>query len=88
MTKPTLQNRYVPDAYINQIKFRVPRRTVWIQKDSPIEANFASWEEAHRWLIEDRQRKVDAAKFELASAERQLAKAKKMRPKSAEEPVA
>jgi hypothetical protein len=80
--KPTPEKRFVPNPHINEIKYRVPRREISILPNSPIEANFKTWEEAHAWLVARRANSVEAAKTSLASAERHLAKAKKMQAKS------
>ena len=71
------QKRWVPDMYVNAIRFRVPRPES-IRVGAPIEANFGTWKEAHEWLIERRKREETRAKGDLELARKRLARALRM----------
>ena len=62
----------VPNERMNQIKYRVPRKQISVMINSPLEPNFATWEEAHEYLVAFRRGQVADCRLKLANLCRQL----------------
>ena len=73
------EKRYVPDPYCNRIAFRVPQKEWSVLANSPMEANFATWEEAWKWLIQKRTDRLRIAEVEVVRAKSHLNRALKMK---------
>ena len=69
--------KYQPDRYVNKIRSANAAPVLSIN----MPPWFDTWEEAHAWLIADREDNVRRAKNVLRGEERQLRKAQRMRPK-------
>ena len=68
---------YQPDRYVNVIRFHGKEKIAF--HPSLQEPYFATWKEAHEWLIAERERNVANLRAKLKNAERTLARARQMK---------
>lgn len=77
--------KYIAKEFTNHISYRA--LTTYERRNPSMfslsNSAHDTWEAAHEWLVEKRRERLAAAKKELASAERRLAKALAMTPKEA-----
>lgn len=74
-----MSKAFIADRYVNRITHRSPRG--FEQANQVHVSIHSTWEEAHKWLLDDREKKVEAAKKALEQAQSQLKRAAAMKPK-------
>jgi hypothetical protein len=62
---------YFANEFVNRISYRS-------HGPKSFEEKFPTWEQAHEWLVRDRERQVESAENALKSAKRSLQKARAM----------
>ena len=73
---------FIPDAYINRITYREPRRNSPMSTiDRSMEAGYSTWQEAKDVLVARGEKEVEEARKRLRLSECRLENAKRLRQK-------